>query len=83
MDPFDVIADVIIQGTRGVTVGMKGALNSYIIDNLAPGRQVNIEHLLDHPGVTFVEGSTTYPDFLMEMRWATGRSRNNRRFDSL
>lgn len=28
-----------------------------IIDNLATGRWVNIEHLLDHPRVTFVEGS--------------------------
>ena len=28
-----------------------------IIDNLATGRRVNIEHLLDHPRVTFVEGS--------------------------
>jgi len=38
-----------------------------IIDNLAtaPGR-VNIEHLLDHPRVTFVEGSITDLDLLME-----------------
>ena len=28
-----------------------------IIDNLATGRRENIEHLLDHPRVTFVEGS--------------------------
>ena len=28
-----------------------------IIDNLATGRRVNIEHLLDHPQVTFIEGS--------------------------
>jgi UDP-glucose 4-epimerase len=28
-----------------------------IIDNLATGRRVNIEHLLDHPRVTFIEGS--------------------------
>ncbi len=38
-----------------------------IIDNLAtvPGR-VNIEHLLDHPRVTFVEGSITDLDLLTE-----------------
>jgi len=28
-----------------------------IIDNLATGRRVNIEHRLDHPRVTFIEGS--------------------------
>ena len=28
-----------------------------IIDNLATGRRENIEHLLDHPRVTFVDGS--------------------------
>ena len=28
-----------------------------IVDNLATGRRVNIEHLLDHPRVTFIEGS--------------------------
>ena len=28
-----------------------------IIDNLATGRRENIEHLLDHPRVTFIEGS--------------------------
>jgi UDP-glucose 4-epimerase len=37
-----------------------------IIDNLATGRRVNIEHLLDHPRVTFVEGSITDLDLLME-----------------
>ncbi len=38
-----------------------------IIDNLAtvPGR-AKIEHLLDHPRVTFVEGSITDLDLLME-----------------
>ena len=38
-----------------------------IIDNLAtaPGRE-NIEHLLDHPRVTVVEGSITDLDLLME-----------------
>ena len=38
-----------------------------IIDNLAtvPGR-VSIEHLLDHPRVTFIEGSITDLDLLME-----------------
>ena len=30
-----------------------------IIDNLATGRRVNIEHLRDHPRVTFIEGSIT------------------------
>ena len=38
-----------------------------IIDNLATGRRVNVEHLLDHPRVTFVEGSITDLDLLMEM----------------
>ncbi len=37
-----------------------------IIDNLATGRLENIEHLLDHPRVTFVEGSVTDLDLLME-----------------
>ena len=37
-----------------------------IIDNLATGRRVNIEHLLDHPRVTFIEGSITDLDLLME-----------------
>jgi len=37
-----------------------------IIDNLATGRRENIEHLLDHPRVTFVEGSITDLDLLME-----------------
>ena len=36
-----------------------------IIDNLATGRRVNIEHLLDHPRVTFIEGSITDLDLLM------------------
>ncbi|WP_390895710.1 hypothetical protein [Methanoculleus formosensis] len=38
-----------------------------MIDNLAtvPGRE-NIEHLLDHPRVTFIEGSITDLDLLME-----------------
>jgi len=30
------------------------------------GRRVNIEHLLDHPRVTFIEGSITDLDLLME-----------------
>ena len=38
-----------------------------IIDNLATGRRENIEHLLDHPRVTFAEGSITDHDFLMEV----------------
>jgi UDP-glucose 4-epimerase len=38
-----------------------------IIDNLATGRRVNLEHLLDHPRVTFVEGSITDLDLLMEV----------------
>jgi nucleoside-diphosphate-sugar epimerase len=37
-----------------------------IIDNLATGRRVNIEHLLDHPWVTFIEGSITDLDLLMD-----------------
>jgi len=37
-----------------------------IIDNLATGRRVNIEHLRDHPRVTFIEGSITDLDLLME-----------------
>ena len=37
-----------------------------IIDNLATGRRENIEHLLDHPRVTFVEGSITDLDLLLE-----------------
>ena len=37
-----------------------------IIDNLATGRRENIEHLLDHPRVTVVEGSITDLDLLME-----------------
>lgn len=37
-----------------------------IIDNLATGRRVNVEHLLDHPRVTFIEGSVTDLDLLME-----------------
>ena len=38
-----------------------------IIDNLATGRRENIEHLLDHPRVTFIEGSITDLDLLMEV----------------
>jgi len=54
-----------------------------IIDNLAtvPG-WVNIEHLQDHPRVTFIEGSITDLDLLMETRWATGPEREHRRCDS-
>jgi len=37
-----------------------------IVDNLATGRRENIEHLLDHPRVTFVGGSITDLDLLME-----------------
>ena len=37
-----------------------------IIDNLATGRRENIEHLLDHPRVEFIEGSITDLDLLME-----------------
>lgn len=37
-----------------------------IANNLAAGRRVNIEHLLDHPRMTFVEGSITDLDLLME-----------------
>jgi nucleoside-diphosphate-sugar epimerase len=37
-----------------------------IIDNLATGRRENIEHLLDHPWVTFIKGSIADLDLLME-----------------
>ena len=37
-----------------------------IIDNLATGRLENIEHLANHPRVTFIEGSITDLDLLME-----------------
>jgi nucleoside-diphosphate-sugar epimerase len=37
-----------------------------ILDNLAIGRRENIEHLLDHPRVTFIEGSITDLDLLTE-----------------
>ncbi|MBP7411507.1 MAG: hypothetical protein KA818_08230 [Methanoculleus sp.] len=37
-----------------------------IIDNLATGRREKIEHLLDHPRVTFIEGSITDLDLLAE-----------------
>ncbi len=37
-----------------------------VIDNLATGRRENIEHLLDHPRVTFIEGSITDLNLLME-----------------
>ncbi|MFA7073330.1 MAG: NAD-dependent epimerase/dehydratase family protein [Methanoculleus sp.] len=36
------------------------------MDNLATGRRETIEHLLDHPRVTFIEGSITDLDLLME-----------------
>jgi nucleoside-diphosphate-sugar epimerase len=50
-----------------------------IIDNLAtaPGR-VNIEHLLDHPRLTFIEWNITDLDLLMEARWAEGPEREHR-----
>lgn len=38
-----------------------------IIDDLSSGRRENIEHLLDHPGVTFVEGSITDLDLLLDV----------------
>ncbi|MCK9307166.1 MAG: SDR family oxidoreductase [Methanoculleus sp.] len=38
-----------------------------IIDDLATGRRENIEHLLSHPRVTFIEGSVTDLDLLMEV----------------
>jgi len=42
---------------------------------------VNIEHLLDHPRVTFIEGSITDLDLLMETRRARGPEREHRRCD--
>jgi hypothetical protein len=42
--------------------------HAVIIDNLATGRRVNIEHLLEHPRVTFIEGSVNDLDLLMETR---------------
>jgi len=41
--------------------------NVVIIDDLSSGRRENIEHLLDHPGVTFVEGSITDLDLLLDV----------------
>jgi UDP-glucose 4-epimerase len=38
-----------------------------IIDDLSSGRRENIEHILDHPGVTFVEGSITDLDLLLDV----------------
>jgi len=38
-----------------------------VIDNLATGRQENIMHLLDHPRVTFVEGSVNDLDLLLDL----------------
>jgi len=35
-----------------------------VIDTLATGRRENVEHLLDHPRVTFIEGSITDLDLL-------------------
>ena len=37
-----------------------------IIDNLATGRRENVEHLIDHPRVEFIEGSITDLDLLRE-----------------
>jgi len=38
-----------------------------IIDDLSSGRRENIEHILDHPRVTFVEGSITDLDLLLDV----------------
>jgi len=38
-----------------------------IIDDLSSGRRENIEHLLDHPRVTFVVGSITDLDLLLDV----------------
>jgi hypothetical protein len=45
---------------------MIGHRDVAIIDNLATGRREKIEHLLDHPRVTFAEGSITDLDLLKE-----------------
>ena len=37
-----------------------------IIDDLSTGRRENLGHLIDHPGVTFVEGSVTDIDLLTD-----------------
>jgi nucleoside-diphosphate-sugar epimerase len=37
-----------------------------IIDNLATGRRENIKHLIGHPRVTFIKGSITDLDLLMD-----------------
>jgi hypothetical protein len=39
---------------------------------------VNIEHLLDHPRLTFIEWNITDLDLLMEARWAEGPEREHR-----
>lgn len=38
-----------------------------IVDNLSSGRRENIEHLLGNPCVTFVEGSVTNLDLLLDL----------------
>lgn len=38
-----------------------------IVDNLSSGRRENIEHLLGNPYVTFVEGSVTNLDLLLDL----------------
>jgi UDP-glucose 4-epimerase len=35
-----------------------------VIDNLSTGRKLNLAHLQDHPGLTFIEGEITDPDAL-------------------
>jgi hypothetical protein len=42
---------------------------------------VNIEHLLDHPRVMFIEGSITDLDLLAETRWAEGLKQEHPRYE--
>lgn len=43
-----------------------GGHDLVIIDDLSSGRRENIDHLLEHPGVTFIEGSVTNLPLLID-----------------